>query len=160
VYESPPWSHESWLGHGKADLELGQPRGPGYGNPGPDQGYALILADRFRDELALRPGESTDDAVAGAVGVALKRASLFGRAPVIHDLAMAFTMWGFLDARAPDDLVALRRGLFEGVSDVRHHDALQQVVDTVPEATLRQSRQQLEAAYPGQWEALLGLTAA
>ena len=157
VYESPPWQHEPWLGHGTADLVAGQPRGPGFGNPGPDQGHALILGERFREKLALRPGEDADDALAGAVGIALRRASLFGRAPVIHDVSVALTVWGFLDGQAPDDLVALRRGLFEGTSDVRHHDQLQHVVDRVPEATLRRTPDDVRSAYSSDWRALLAL---
>ena len=118
---------------------------------------ALLLAERFRDKLALRPGEDADDVLAGAVGVAMKRASLFGRAPVIHDLALGLTLWGFLDASAPDDLVATRRSFFEGASDIRHHETLRHLVDQVPEATLRMSRDEVRAAYPGQWQSLLGL---
>ena len=158
VYESPPWEHEPWLGHGKADLTKGQPRGTGYGNHGPDQGYALIIAERFRDQLALRPGEDVEDALQGGVLIGLKRASLYGRAPVIHDIAIALTIWGLLDSNAPDELVARRRQLFEGVREVRHHTELQHLVDQVPEDTLRKTRQEIEAAYPAQWQALLGLT--
>ena len=49
------------------------------------------------------------------LNLALKRASLFGRAPVVHDLEVAFTIWGFLGA-APPELVALRRPLFDFAS--------------------------------------------
>ena len=53
----------------------------------------------------MQPGESVDDAVSGCTAVALRRASLYGRAPVIHDLRIAFTIWGFLDAAPPAELV-------------------------------------------------------
>ena len=156
VYESPPWEHQPWTGHGVADLVDGQPRGPGYGNPGPDQGYALVLAERFRGQLALRPGESEDDALGGCVFVALRRASLFGRAPVIHDLRVALTVWGFLDPDADDELVAFRRPLFEGVAHAHHYLAQRTIVDQVPEATLRMTPHQVESAYRDDWRSALG----
>src|SRR5439155_31489 len=75
-----------WKADRPADLRGGQPRGPMFGDPGPDQGYALVLARRFEDRLQLTEGEHREDVVAGCVGVANKRSSLLGRAPVIYDL--------------------------------------------------------------------------
>ena len=85
AYESPPRRPDMWMPNRPGDLESGQPRGERYGVPGPDQGYALkIAADVFVPQLQL--GQlSADDAVAGCLGVCLKRAALFGRAPVAHD---------------------------------------------------------------------------
>src|SRR2546421_9757295 len=60
------------------------PSGAWMGTPGPDQGYALTLAGRFADRLVLSEGEKFEDAVAGCLGVALRRAGPFGRAPGIH----------------------------------------------------------------------------
>src|SRR5215204_1081107 len=108
VYESPPWSEDSWFADRPADLPGGQPLGPRMGYPGPDQGYMLKLARTFEGQLVLTEGEHEADAMAGGIAVALKRASLFGRAPVIHDLRIAFTIWGFL-APAPPELVKLRK---------------------------------------------------
>lgn len=128
-----------------------QPSGAGMGTPGPDQGYALHLARRFSDQLVLSEGERPEDAMAGCLGVALRRAALFGRAPVVHDWSLALTVWGFLGG-APEDLVAYRRPLFLGTS----HDYWDQrvITDLVPEATLRltpaQAREQLS-----QWRRLL-----
>ena len=85
-----------------------QPKGPRLGFQGPDQGYGLSLANRLKPQLVLSDNERGDDAVAGASAVALRRASLFGRAPVVHDLRIAFTIWGFLDPAPPAELVALR----------------------------------------------------
>jgi hypothetical protein len=140
-----------WSATRPGELRAEQPEGPSLGNPGPDQGYALVLAKRFRDRLVL-DGVKADDAVAGCLGVALRRASLFGRAPVIHDLDIAFRIWGFL-GDAPAELIALRAPLFEAVS---HHYADQRViVDRVPEATLMQTHQQVAAAFPAGWRALI-----
>jgi hypothetical protein len=92
-----------------------QPSGPGFGVAGPDQGYALKLVRQMEPSLVLRPREAVADVAAGCLGVALKRAALYGRAPVIADVQLAFGLWGFLDD-APDDLVAFRRVLFGGVA--------------------------------------------
>jgi hypothetical protein len=88
--------------------------------------------------------------------VALKRASLFGRAPVIHDIDVALTVWGFLDA-APDDLVEARRPLFEGVANGHHYVEQRRIVHAVPEATLRKTPQQLRDEVRTGWRTLLRL---
>ncbi|MEZ5139615.1 MAG: hypothetical protein R2711_12865 [Acidimicrobiales bacterium] len=72
-----------------------------HGRPGPDQGYLLKLVPLLRDELVLADGEDRRDAEAGGVAIALKRASLFGRAPIVHDLRVAYTVWGLLSPSAP-----------------------------------------------------------
>ena len=54
----------------------------------------------FADRLQLQPGEHVADAIQGCLGIALRRASMFSRAPVVHDLTIAFTIWGFLDTDA------------------------------------------------------------
>ena len=84
--------------------------------------------------LALTAGERADDTIAGCVAVALRRAPLFGRAPVVYDLEHAFTLWGFLGG-APDDLVAVRKRLFEGAAG--HYWGQRAIVDAVPDDTLR-----------------------
>ena len=92
----------SWKPDRPAELAGGrQPEGERLGYQGPDQGYGLVIADRFKDRLQLQRGEHADDAIQGCLGVALRRASIFGRAPVIHDFTIAFTVWGFLDADPP-----------------------------------------------------------
>jgi hypothetical protein len=96
---------------------------------------------------------SKADAITGCLGVALRRASLFGRAPVIHDLELAFRIWGFL-GDAPAELVELRRPLFQAAS--HHHADQRKIVDSVPEETLRMSHTDVAARFPGEWRALLG----
>jgi hypothetical protein len=136
-----------------AALGASQPTGPNMGNPGPDQGYALLLARTFEERLVLAPGEHVEDAVAGCLGVALRRASIFGRAPVIHDLTVAFTIWGFL-GQAPEELVALRVPLFQACS--HHYADRRAIVDLVPEATLRLTPGEVTRRFPGEWRQLLG----
>ena len=128
-------AHAGWRQARPAELVApGVPTGARFGTPGPDQGYALTLAERFVDRLELADGEHGDDAVAGCLGVGLRRASLFGRAPVIHDLDLAFTIFGYLGG-APADLVAFRVPLLRGAA----HDywAQRDVADKVQESTLR-----------------------
>jgi hypothetical protein len=112
-----------------------QPEGPRMGNPGPDLGYALRLAARFRDRVHLQPGESWHDVEAGCVGVAMRRASMFGRAPVVWDLEVAFGLWGYLTPSPPAELAATRQRVFQAAA----HDYWDQraIVDCVAESTLR-----------------------
>jgi len=156
-YESPPWSFDPWKADRPADLAAGQPRANGFGNQGPDQGFAIKLARRFEGTLTLADREQEADALAGCRGVALKRASLFGRAPVIHDLTVAFTVWGYL-SEAPDALVQIRRPLFEEVANSHHYNEQRRVVDVVPEATLHLSPAEATELHAADWQSLLDLT--
>ena len=129
-------------------------RRAGAGVPGPDQGYALLLAGRFEDRLVLASGELSHDVLAGAVVIALRRAALFGRAPVAADLELALTVFGFLD-KASDDLVEFRRRLFDGAA--HEYWGQRELAFSVPEATLGRSvaevNRSLEAD-PGSWRGL------
>jgi hypothetical protein len=156
-YESPDHVPGSWLADRPADIAGRQPAGPRLGYQGPDQGYALTLAARVSPELHMQPGEHVEDALAGCTAVALRRASMYGRAPVIHDLRIACTIWAYLDPAPPAELVELRRALFAGVAHTLHHyDELRALVDSVPEATLRRTPADVESAYPAEWRSLLG----
>ena len=135
---------------GEAHIDL--PTGPSFGHPGPDQGFALKLAARFADRLVLAH-EHGADVVAGCLGIGLHRASLFGRAPVIHDLDIAFRVWGFL-GDAPAELVALRHPLFEAAS--HHYWDQRAIVDHVPESTLRLTHQEVASRFPADWRILVG----
>jgi hypothetical protein len=126
------------------------------GFQGPDQGYALLLANRLSSRLHLVGGLVTADAIRGCLNIALRRASLYGRAPVIHDLTIAFTMWGFFDANPPADLVTTRTDLFKGVGNVHHYAEGRSIVDMVPEVTLRMTPAQVTSAYPANWRTLTG----
>lgn len=156
-YTSPDVVPDRWTPDRPGIVQGLQPEGPRLGAQGPDQGYALTLANRFTDRLQLQEGERTGDALRGCVAIALRRASLFGRAPVIHDLTLAFTIWGFLDPNPPTELVAVRRRTFEGVGNVNHHYAEgRAIADRVPESTLRMTVAQVQSAYPAQWGSLTG----
>jgi hypothetical protein len=157
-YESPDYVPPSWTPNRPGDLSGPNAHAPRFGYQGPDQGYALTLAERFRDRIHVGPGESVDDAIRGCLNIALRRASLFGRAPTVHDLTIAFTMWGLLDPHPPVDLLQRRADLFGGVADTGHHYAEgRAIADMVPEETLRTTPEQIAAAYPSQWRDLVGL---
>jgi hypothetical protein len=125
------------------------------GSAGPDQGYALRLARLMSDRLRMVPGEHLEDVIAGAVEVAMKRASLFGRAPVRADVEVAVTLWGFLGDPPDDELVVLRRGMFAQAS--HHYDARRSIVDQVPSSTLLLSLADVQAGMRTDWRALLGV---
>jgi hypothetical protein len=159
TYESPPRRPGSWLATRPGDLRGENPHGDRFGNPGPDQGYALVLARRLSERLHLEAGEQEDDVVAGCVGVALKRASLLGRAPVIHDLTAAYTIWGYLDAKAPDELVALRRRAFDEVALPLHYTERHRIVAAVRDDGLRTLHTAIADAHEADWRALLDVKA-
>lgn len=128
-----------------------QPTGPAFGRPGPNLGYGLKLARRFKDRLVLARDEAVDDVVAGCFAVGTKRASVFGRAPMIYDFELAYTLWGYLGG-APDDLVAFRKPFFQGAS--HHYWDQRAIADVVPEETLRLTPAQVRERLPD-WRRLL-----
>lgn len=130
--------------------------GPGLGNQGPDQGYALKLAERFAGRLVLAAGEREDDALAGCVAVALRRASVFGRAPVMHDLRLALDLFGFLD-EADAELVAWRRDQFAGAAGHHGYQIKLRLAALVPTETLRLTPAAAAEARIDNWRDPLGL---
>jgi hypothetical protein len=125
-------SPRPWRAHRPAEHGAPERFAPGRGVPGPDQGYALALAARLAGRLVLQAGEHAEDALAGAVVIAMRRAAAIGRAPVLGDLEFALELFGFL---APaDDGVVARRASFRGVAhDYRRQRAL---AESVPDEVL------------------------
>ncbi len=121
------------------------------GSPGPDQGYALSLVKHFEDKLQTGSVDH-HDAVAGCIEVAMKRASLFGRAPMIHDLQAAFCLYGFLNSAVNPSLVKLREHVFAGVDHGVHYKERRRVVDLVDSVFLKQSIQTIEAEAAKDWQ--------
>lgn len=152
-YTSPPRRPETWSVDRPADFagEGRQPEGDRLGSQGPDQGYALKLAHLVKPNLKLASGEHAKDALAGIVAIGLKRASTFGRAPVIHDLRIGATLFGFDDAGADPTLVRLRTELFEEVSHFHHYAELRHIADLVSPDVLRQTPAQVKARYDADW---------
>lgn len=148
VYSAPPRRITPQTAPRPGSLSGPQPRAAGLGSIGPDQGYAYKLVENFD----LHTGDvHRSDAVAGCVAVATKRASLYGRAPVVHDLEIAFTIFGFLDESPDEELQKLRRELFAEVHHGHHYRVRRQLADTVPEEALNQSPEAVNAAYRLDW---------
>ena len=136
-YSSPPQRRGGWRADRPGEPAEGPlPAGEGFGYQGPDQGYALRLAKRFVPRLALQTGEKAGDVVAGCVTVAMKRASLFGRAPIAADLQVAFDQWSYLDAGAPIEVVASRQELFAGAGGHDGYPIRCRIADEVPPEVL------------------------
>ncbi len=137
-------------------LEGRQPTTTGLGRQGPDQGYALRLARWLADDLVLDPGEAQEDVVAGCVAVALKRASLLGRAPVLADLRAAAAVWGF-DRDADRDLVAERSARFSEVANPHDYEERRALVDAVPDAVLLSDPAEIRQRVRDDWRSVLTL---
>jgi hypothetical protein len=127
------------------------PSGESFGSAGPDQGYALLLAKRFVDRLKLEAGETVEDALAAASAIALKRAARFGRAPVVFDLELAFTLLGYL-GDAPRDLIEFRKRLVQGAA--HSYWERREIADLVAEETLRLSPAEARARL-ADWKSLI-----
>ncbi len=133
---------ESWRAQRPGDLAAGQPDGVLLGRPGPNIGYALTLVNRWRDRFRLAPLEHEDDAAAVVAEIAMKRAALFGRAPVATDVEVAMDLLGYADELPPD--VAQRRAhVVHGAG----HDYYRRraIVDRIPDDVLKLAPTQLAA---------------
>ncbi|HET9091294.1 MAG TPA: hypothetical protein VFN50_02720 [Acidimicrobiales bacterium] len=149
----------AWSPHRPADFRArpGARHSPGLGAAGPDQGYAMLLAERIAERLVLAEGEHGEDVLRGATVIAMRRAAMYGRAPVMGDLELALGLFGYLDT-ASAEVVEARREVFLGVG----HDYWRQreLADLVPEATLRLSPAAVAerlAADPAAFHELSGL---
>ncbi len=148
-----------WEPHRPADFrpDPTSVRPPNTGIPGPDQGYALRLAEELKPELRLAENEHAEDVLSGAVMIGLRRAALFGRAPVRADLEVALNLFGFLEG-APEEVVEARQRYFAGVS----HNYWQQrdLAEWVPDSTLRlrpSDVREILADEPEGWRDLAGV---
>jgi hypothetical protein len=123
-----------WVANRPGDLPAGQPTGKLLGSPGPNIGYALTLANWVRDQLVLAPHEHRADAIAVAAEIAMRRAALFGRAPVMPDVEFAMQILGYRGDADPD-FVAWRMRAVQGT----HHDYYERrsLVDAIPVDVLR-----------------------
>ncbi len=136
AYAGPRRRLGPWHADRSGEVVGGQPRGEQLGSQGPDQGYALRLARGFTVRLQLGTGEHAADVVVGCVGVALKRAALFGRAPMAGDPELAFSIFGFLDQAPTGDRLDERRRLFAEASHHHHYTEVRRIADRVPEGVL------------------------
>lgn len=160
-YTSPPRRPEPWLPVRPGDLGGdGQPFGERYGMPGPDQGYVYKLLHLFETKIFLLEDETWQDARVGAATVALKRAAMFGRAPVVHDVTVGFGVWAFFEADPPAELAAARRRYFAGLSHTSHYTERLAVADAVPAEVLRLPHNEVVEQVRKDWRSVLRITPA
>lgn len=127
---------------------VAQPRSKGMGRVGPDQGYAYRLAGQFELHLG---GVHRQDAIAGCVEVATKRAAMSGRAPMVHDMEVAFTVFGFLDPDTDAELAEHRRLWFTELHHPHQYRHRRNLADMVCDEVLEKSPEAIKAAYQLDW---------
>lgn len=151
-YTSPPQRDHGWSTDRPGETFGTAPADGGrLGAQGPDQGYALTLTKIFDDKLNLGSGEHLGDVHAGCVGVATKRASQFHRAPVVHDLRIAYTLFGFLDEKPDPALVEFRGPLFAEVHYSFHYFERRAIADLVSNEVLAQTPDKVATRYRADW---------
>jgi hypothetical protein len=110
------------------------------GSPGPNIGYAVTLANRAASRVNLADHEHLEDALAVIAAIAMRRASMIGRAPVMPDIDFAIVLLGY-DTPAKADLFEWRR---EVVSHAGHEYIVRRgIVDAIPSELLRLSPAEL-----------------
>ena len=124
----------SWVANRPGDIPAGWPTGKLLGSPGPNVGYALTLANRARDRFVLAPHEHPDDAIAVVAEIAMRRAALFGRAPVMPDVEFGMRIMGYSGDAAPDFVEWRVRAVRGTLHDYYERRGL---VDAIPVDILR-----------------------
>jgi hypothetical protein len=125
---------EPWVADRPAELQGPQPSGPMLGVPGPNIGYALSLASRWRDRFTRAPHEHAEDVIAVIAELGMRRAASFGRAPVSADIDVAAQILGYLGG-ADEELVRRRT---KAVREASHsYRARRAICDSVPIDVLR-----------------------
>ena len=125
------------------------------GHPGPDQGYALRLVKQFKDKVFLASGEHWEDAAEVAVLTALKRASLFGRAPCTYDIEVGLCIWGYLDTNPEDGLVDLRKDNFGHIGSAHNYLMRRNVSDAISATGLKRSPELIRMDYEQNWRVMI-----
>ena len=155
-YQAPHRRPGGWTADRPGEIGGGQPTTARLGRQGPDQGYALRLARVLAGELELTGHDTQVDVIAGCVAVGLKRASLFGRAPIMDDLRAAAVVWGF-DRPADDELVAERTRRFAEIANNHHYEERRAVADVVPDEVLTLDLDEIRRRAGDDWRSVLAL---
>jgi hypothetical protein len=123
-----------WFANRPGDIPAGWPTGKLLGSPGPNVGYALTLANRLRDRFVLAPHEGLEDAIAVVAEIAMRRAAIFGRAPVITDVEFGMEIIGYRGDADPDFVTWRKRAVRGAQHNYYERRAL---VDAIPVDILR-----------------------
>ena len=158
-YVSPPQRAGAGSAIRPGETFGAEPTGARLGSQGPDQGYALTLTSVFDNKIELADGEHRSDVDAGCVAVATKRASMFHRAPVVHDLRIAYTVFGYLDENPAAELVEFRKAAFAEVHYSFHYFDRRAIADLVSHEVLGQTPDQVASRYNADWRDQLGVSA-
>tara|TARA_B100000131_G_scaffold322523_1_gene376754 strand:+ start:1914 stop:2462 length:549 start_codon:yes stop_codon:yes gene_type:complete len=145
----------SWISGRPAEQKSISRRNQGFGNQGPDQGYALKIVQYFRDRVYLSGDEEWHDVAEAAVLVGLKRASLFGRAPSRYDLEAAFCLWGYFDPEPDSDLVDFRVKTLKNLSATHNYLLRRVIADSIPVDKLKQELREIQESYQNNWRTLI-----
>jgi hypothetical protein len=128
-----PWRADRPGDAAAAVAGTAHPEGALRGRPGPNVGFGYTLAQRAHDRFQLAAHEDAHDAVSVVAEVGMKRASAFGRAPVMADIELAMALLGY-DGSADAGFAAWRA---RAVHDAAHHYPLRRaIVDSVPDELL------------------------
>ena len=157
-YVSPPQRPGAGSAIRPGETFGAEPTGERLGSQGPDQGFALTLTAVFDNKIELADGEHRSDVDAGCVAVALKRASMFHRAPVVHDLRIAYTLFGFLDPSPAADLVEFRKDAFAEVHYPFHYFDRRAIADLVSSDVLGQTPDKVASRYNADWRDQLAVS--
>jgi hypothetical protein len=125
---------QAWKADRPGDLVAGQPKGDLLGRPGPNVGYAMLLAARLRDSISLAPHEHEADALAVIAELAMKRSASYGRAPTMPDVDIAAALLGYR-GEVDDTFAAWRCRVVHGAD--HDYGVRRAFVDAVPDAVLR-----------------------
>ncbi len=104
------------------------------GTPGPGQGYALLLVREKASKIVIAEGEHHEDVVIGLSALIGKRATAFGRSPIVYDVDFFVQLFGF-DGTADADLLEFRKMYFKGAG--HSYIVQRQLADAIPESTLK-----------------------
>lgn len=133
----------AWRATRPGDLHGEQPKGELFGDPGPNIGYAATLMSQARDTLTVTPNERIDDVEKVVAQLAMRRATMFGRAPVMQDIDVARHILGLdrhqkLDAK----LVEARTHALHNIA--HEYPRQRAIVNEVPESLLRSNPDDLD----------------
>ncbi len=157
AYSSPNYVPKSWKPSRPGDIaDVGNPRVAGFGNQGPDQGYLFKLAETFVDDIHLFEGEQKSNVLSGCSWLALRRASILGRAPVSEDLEVSFKMFGYLYKNPPLSLIDFRKDLMAMIGNAEH-EAKAKLFELVSEDVLVQSSDEITELQRSDWKLVFSL---
>lgn len=124
------------------------------GNAGPNVGYAMKLSHRQSGEFFLVDHENRHDVEILIAEIAMRRASNFGRAPMIDDIHFATHLLGYDDTPTQGE-EKWRPALVNGCGHNEHRRRI--IVNSIPQPIIEGEKGQLHEAISGWWEKLEAL---